>query len=459
MKRWLPTSLSSRLLAVFLITAIAAVILMASLFSRGLGSQWQRTIAPHLVQYVAYVKDDIGSPPDETRARDLAARLSITIQVHQADSGERVFTTSSTPIDVERIKFVTSRRWRAVAAGSKRTKPTPRIDNISIGENRDSPVLRLQSRDYIAYMQIARAQGRGRGGHEMFFAAIGLAVLLGICYYAIRHLLKPIGKLQNTVQQISSGDLAARTHARGHGDLSLLAQSVDQMSERIQQMLNAKRELLLAISHELRSPLTRARVACEMLEPSRHQLKLIKDIDEMEQLIAQLVESERLQNHVVLDLHSHDVSRIVNDIVSSFDTPINWQAPRESCLLQVDETRLQVLVRNLINNALQHGKPLSGEAPEVTVQLKPDNKQLKIVVYDNGPGIDVAHLSSITDAFYRPDASRTRKTGGIGLGLHLCKRIAEAHGGLLLVESVRKEGIGARFTVTLPVQPDCTNRS
>ncbi|MFK7994487.1 MAG: sensor histidine kinase [Granulosicoccus sp.] len=450
MMRGLPASLSSRLLAVFIITAVAAVVLMASLFSRGLGSQWQRSIVPHLVQYVAYVKQDIGTPPDETRARELAARLSIRIQVHELDSGKQIFTTGSTPIRVEKIKFAKPRRWRAMSAGANRKTQGPRINNIAIGEDRNNPVLRLQTDEYIAYIQFSRPQGRGRGGNELIVALLGLALLLTLCFLAIRHLLKPIGKLQATVQQIRDGDLNARTHAKGSDDLALLAHSVDQMSERIEKMLNAKRELLLAISHELRSPLTRARIACEMLEPSRHQQKLINDIEEMERLISQLVESERLQTHVVLDLQKHNMKRIVSDTVDEFDTFIDWQEPIDSFFIKADKTRLQILVRNLINNALQHGKPFSGEPVHVKVQLQKNDDQIMMIVTDNGPGIDEAHLPSVTDAFYRPDASRTRKTGGIGLGLHLCNRIAEAHGGALTIESVRNNNVGLRIVVTLP---------
>lgn len=451
MNPWLPSSLSSRLLAVFLITAVAAAILMTSLFSRGLGSQWQQTIAPHLVQYVAYVKNDIGTPPDETRARELASRLSINIQVHQLDSGAMIFTTGQTPIRIDEITFVNPKRWRSMSTHNDRKNPSARFDNVAVGDDRKTPVLRLQHDDYTVYIEFSRQRGRGRGGHEMLMAIFGLALLLGLCFHAIRYLLKPIGILQSTVQKISDGDLNARTHATGSDDLAQLAQSVDQMSERIEQMLNAKRELLLAISHELRSPLTRARVACEMLDPTRYQEKLISDIDEMERLIAQLVESERLQNHVVLDLQTHDLNLIISNIVDGIDAPVKWEAPNIPSLIQADETRLQVLLRNLINNALQHGKSLSAETAKVEIQLNVVDKQYVIVVTDDGPGIDDAHLSSITDAFYRPDASRTRKTGGFGLGLHLCKKIAEAHGGTLSIESVRNEGIGLRVLVRLPV--------
>ena len=284
----------------------------------------------------------------------------------------------------------------------------------------------------------------------MLWAIAGLALLLGLCYLAIKHLLKPIGRLQVAVQRISNGDFSARTNIRGSNDLAVLAQSVDSMSGRIQQMLDAKRELLLAISHELRSPLTRARVAAELLGPSRNQRKLIVDIDEMEKLIARLVESERLQTHAVLNLKDVDIGELVSHSVNSFESTIIWSAPPTPLIMHVDESRLQVLLRNLIENALKHGSPSANTVATVRITLDSDESELTLTVSDSGPGIGSEHLSSVTEPFYRPDGSRTRKTGGFGLGLHLCKRIVEAHGGELLIDSPGSDGTGVRVTVILP---------
>ena len=105
MMRLIPASLSSRLLIVFVITAIAAAVLMSSLFTRGLGSQWQRAIVPHLIQYVAYVRDDLGSPINETRARELTSRVPIHIQAHDISTGELLFSTRPTPMNITAIRF------------------------------------------------------------------------------------------------------------------------------------------------------------------------------------------------------------------------------------------------------------------------------------------------------------------------------------------------------------------
>lgn len=434
-----------------MLTAIAAVILMASLFSRGLGSQWQRAIVPHLYQYVTYIRNDLGTPPDEQRATELSERLPIQIQVHSQDTQAMLFTTRDKPLAFDDIRFFKPRRLlKRQAQASEQANNIP-LDNIAISEGRRSVVLRMDVDEHQVYIEFTRPRGRERSHDELLLAIAGLALLLGLCYLAIRHLLRPIGHLQSTVQKISMGDLSARTHATGGGDLERLSNSVDEMSGRIQQMLDAKRELLLAISHELRSPLTRARLATELLEPSRHQSKLIKDIDEMDNLIAALVESERLQNHVVLDLHNIDINNVISDAVSSFEIPIHWLASDSPCMLNADEARLLVLVRNLISNAMQYGKTPGSDTAEIHVQLDSTDTEVQIVITDEGQGIESEHLASVTEPFYRPDASRTRQTGGMGLGLYLCQRIAQAHGGSLTIESPHDDDkVGVRAIIQLP---------
>jgi len=478
MKHWFKLSLSARLLSVFITTALAAVILLAILFNRGLGSQWHRAIAPHLRQYVAYIREDIGMPPDEAKARALADRLPVDIQVHLQN--EMLFTTRDTPLAVEQLRFFRTGKFRRPEHTNRSTRHT-----IAFNEDNNHPVLRLRRDQYTLYVEMEPPKGRGRGLDEMLYAIVLLTLLLALCYWVIRRLLAPIGRLQQTVQAISDGNLSARTNETGTNDLTQLANSVDTMTSRIQKMLDAKRDLLLAISHELRSPLTRARVAAELVEESGFQRKVISNIDEMERLIGQLVESERLSEHAILHCQNLDINSLIDEVVESlssgmgtnndrthsvFNTKtdkaasilsdinnsanIVWNKPHSACVIEADKTRLCVLIRNLLMNALTHGIPPQGNDALVKITQRNDSTSVTLCVQDNGPGIATKHLEDITDAFYRPDESRTRNTGGFGLGLHLCLRIAEAHGGTLNIDSPAENGLGTAVTVRLPkLQP------
>jgi signal transduction histidine kinase len=206
---------------------------------------------------------------------------------------------------------------------------------------------------------------------------------------------------------------------------------------------------MLAISHELRSPLTRSKVALEFLEDNSIRQNLLEDIEEMERLITDILESEALNTrHASLRREEAELSGIVRSIL---ETDFSHQAHRIEFLAptnyfagEFDLTRIRLLLRNLLENALRYS-PEEGEP--VRIELGKQGKGVFIRVTDHGPGIPAEHLERITEPFYRADPARSRHTGGFGLGLYLCRRIAEAHGGELLIRS--QPGQGAEVTAVL----------
>jgi signal transduction histidine kinase len=215
-------------------------------------------------------------------------------------------------------------------------------------------------------------------------------------------------------------------------------------------MLEAKRQLLLAISHELRSPLTRARVNTELLEESPARQALEADLTELDALLGELLESERLRGrHAALACEAVDPTELLTGLVEGsfrgatitldLDPPGTW--------LPLDPVRIRLLARNLLKNALAHTPP-GGPAP--LLQSHVDEAHWTLVVSDSGPGIAPEHLRHITAPFYRADPSRQRASGGVGLGLYLSRVIAEAHGGTLEIESAPGKGTTVRVSMPVP---------
>jgi len=406
-------SLSVRLLLLFIFTCLLLVILLISSARHGFHSQWQVTIKPHLVQYLAYLTEDIGSPPDTQRAVELARVLPVNIYIEGPNTH---FSTNNTPLDVSDLSFE-QRRYRK--RHSKRQNAL-REKGFEIGEHDDRTVLRHRSGEYSIYFELLhlRPGPHNDGGSLLALLAL-LATLIG-CYCILRKMLKPVADISDGVKRMGAGELNYRIPVRAHNDLGRLVTSINTMASDIEKMLDAKRQLLLGASHELRSPLTRARVATEMLPESSNKQRLTDDLHEME----------------------------------------NTDLPD----ILLDRTRIQLLLRNLIGNALTHGSASATEhqqtqvrspACRVTAEINPtdnhgsDTPVLTLAVTDNGPGIDPAHIEQLTEPFYRTDESRTRSTGGFGLGLYLCKLIAEAHGGRLHIESTT--GTGTTVSVHIPV--------
>jgi len=217
--------------------------------------------------------------------------------------------------------------------------------------------------------------------------------------------------------------------------------------------------MLLAISHELRSPLTRTKVALEFLDDEVTRKSILDDVEEMEHLITDLLESERLNTqHSKLQRKSLDLTKLINDLVSADfvaeQRQIRLNMPSGPTFCDVDETRIRLLIKNLIDNALCYA-PSDDNEIAITVERNPN--EISIEVADHGCGMSAEQVERATEPFYRADPARCRDTGGFGLGLYLCRRIAEAHDGTLEIAS--EEGRGTQVTLRLPVSEEVPARA
>jgi len=148
-----------------------------------------------------------------------------------------------------------------------------------------------------------------------------------------------------------------------------------------------------------------------------------------------------------LNRQPHSVSYLISTELNEHFANSGVEAPAASSddYMLLDGMRIQLLLKNLLINSLRHSAP---DQPRPTVSAKVNEEGLALVVKDSGEGIDTQHLGRVTEAFYRPDASRQRKTGGFGLGLYLCQNIVSAHGGTMKIDS--ELGRGTTVTVRIP---------
>jgi signal transduction histidine kinase len=263
--------------------------------------------------------------------------------------------------------------------------------------------------------------------------------------------LRPLDDIRAGAQRFGRGAFGEPIPVRRRDELGELAADVNTMAASIHQMLEAKRALLLAISHELRSPLTRARLYTELLpeqgEAGPRREALLRELQEMADLVTDLLESERLgQGHAALQREATDLAALVGEALR--DAPVEFAAAPGLPELQLDRARLRLLLRNLVDNALRHGD--GGRKP--LVQLARDEREVVLTVRDFGPGVDEDVLPQLAEPFFRPDAARQRATGGVGLGLYLCKLVAQAHGGRLVLRPARP-GLAVDLVLPIPRSP------
>ena len=427
-------SLRVRLVAMFLLLALAMTAIFVIGMQRALSIGWRDAARPLVVDYVDKLAADLGSPPRIEAAQALVQRLPLSVHI----SGPLV-NWRSNPNEPDYDHRV---RDSAADAYSWSNEAPRFFERTTLDGHRIRFGLSVQ-----AWHDRPRFIG---------WITLGLLlVLTAVAYSRVRRMLRPLDDIRAGAQRFGSGDFAQAIpvrHAHHPDELGELATTINTMGADIHQMLEAKRTLLLAISHELRSPLTRARLNTELLpetpevQPSR--VALLRDLGQMRDLVTDLLESERLASpHAALHREPTDLAALVAEVVAALnDAPTIVQNLQSDLpVLQLDRTRIRLLLRNLLDNALRHSVD-AAQPPEVQL-AQTANGAVQLTVRDFGTGVPEDHLPHLAQPFYRPDTARTRDGGGVGLGLYLCKLVAQAHGGSFAVRNVQP---GLVVCVTLP---------
>jgi signal transduction histidine kinase len=290
---------------------------------------------------------------------------------------------------------------------------------------------------------VATRDHRRHGGGLLFaISLLGLTIAVG-AYPVVRRITRRLENLQTSVDALGAGALDARVRVEGKDEVANLASSFNRAAERIEKLVNSQRQMLATASHELRSPLTRMRMALELLQREnrpelREQLK--NDITELDDLVGEILLATRLQAVEELEHNAPvDLSALLDEEASRFDAVVSG-AP---VTVHGDERLLRRMIRNLLENAQRHS---GGGKIDTSVETA-KGETIVLRVDDLGPGIPEQERERIFEPFYRVEG--TRETGeGFGLGLALVRQIAQHHGGD--VRCLPRSGGGTRFVVTLP---------
>jgi signal transduction histidine kinase len=275
-----------------------------------------------------------------------------------------------------------------------------------------------------------------------------VCVLLMGSHWAARHIGRRLDRLEATVARFGSGDLSARADIKGQDEIARLAQAFNRNFERIAGLLRQQRRMLQSASHELRSPLTRLRMAFELATDAevdtatRERLRgeAGRDIDELDALIGDLLLAGRLSDTEL----PRDFTRVsFKDIVSEEAKKVSAEVQADEVTLDGNARMLRSMVRNLLENARRYGKD------PIVATLRTEPTRVLLRVEDAGEGVPPEERERIFEPFYRPPGHREGQHGGVGLGLALVRTIAAHHGGS--VRYVEREGKGSVFEVELPL--------
>lgn len=281
--------------------------------------------------------------------------------------------------------------------------------------------------------------------------------IIGLLSFALASVLsRPIRQLRRAVQVISGGDLSARVTIQGHDEVSALAEDFNLMAQRLSEMLASQRQLVSDVSHELRSPLARLRIALELAQrasdPATALARVEKEADELELLVTDLLSLARMESgQSVLEKQSLSLCQLIEKIAE--DARFEGEARQLQVVLEhCDDLILTadpVLLKSAIENVVRNGLNFSRDQGRLLISTRLLGDAVEICVEDEGEGVPETALGRLFEPFTRVEQSRVRRSGGFGLGLAITGRVLLAHGGQARAEN--RSGGGLRVILRLPL--------
>lgn len=367
---------------------------------------------------------EVGIPPDTVKAKQICDDLGIEMRFE--GGGKSWYTNEEMPTLGDILEDPESRR---------------RFDEDEsiIVDYRGRPYSVIRYPQGVFLIKPMDPQGFFKPERAILLLIALISLIITLLYFLIRKLFRPLKDLTRAVEEIGEGNYEPNLPLNRKDELGDLALSINEMSSKISSSIKSKEQLLIDVSHELRSPLTRIKLG---LEVGSSKEKIEEDVIEMEKMITGLLESYRADaGFNSIKPVKTDLNELLEETIAEYDNPerLKFSAPEEEIYANADMDKLQIVFRNLIDNALKYS---TGEV-NITLRKTAKTGEAEIVFKDTGSGIEPEDLKFVFEPFYRADRSRSRRTGGFGLGLSICKKIMDAHKGEILIRSKVNEGTEA----------------
>ncbi|GAA72083.1 two-component system, OmpR family, osmolarity sensor histidine kinase EnvZ [Pseudoalteromonas sp. BSi20439] len=280
-----------------------------------------------------------------------------------------------------------------------------------------------------------------------YLSSIGFLSVLGGWLFA-RHLNRPLKALQQAAIKVGVGDFSTKLQEQGSSEVIEVTRAFNQMSRGIAALENDRRLLMAGVSHDLRTPLTRIRLATEMMVDEDDYLRegIIYDIEDMNGIIDQFI--EYLRHHKREEQTCEDINALLGEVVQSelkHQRVITFKPNPNIGKIPISSVAIKRVVTNMIENALRYSE---GDI-EVLSYFNSNKKYVVIAVKDSGPGIPESELESVFEPFKQGDAARGSE--GSGLGLAIIKRIIDMHGGKVVLSNRPEGGLSAQIYLPIKV--------
>lgn len=435
----------SLLALVFILTSLTVAVAVAGFMALHRPPKGSHaTLHRNIVFHFQGLAQRIGQPPDLAEAGRLARDLHLKLRIR----GPRVAWDSEPGLP----------GWQGLSA----LIPPPPVEAEE--EGADPPT--VQTGQVQGYWALCVSQGPTQylfllpGSPDSGISSTKGAFLIGlillillVSWLSVRMLLRPFNLLVAGVEALSAGNLDYRIDTgRRDDEFRSLGEAFNLMAARVREMVQARERLLLDVSHELRSPLTRLKLALEMSPDTAGRRAAAKAADDMGRLVTSLLETERLRSGKgALKRSKVSLPSLAARVARSLQGTgpgVRLARPKGFPQVLADAERVEMAIKNLIENGLKYS---AQQSRPVEVEFSQGPGWAAVSVRDHGVGIPQEDQPYVFDAFYRVDPSRAKHTGGYGLGLSLCREVARAHGGSISLQST--PGAGTSVTLRLPLTP------
>ena len=457
---WNPlNTLTGRMVLVTVLAVILSYAIAFVIYANERGAALRRAAETSVIERIAYTAERLREIPPGRRTlvaesiRDFSIRYHVSDQpeVRQgavAGSGGRVARGIAEQLDgadaraVARTVESPSRRWRRLApefdAGAPREHRQVRIERPLRRITEVTASVRLDANSWLNAR--ARLPGPRPAPLGVLAAAIASVLIVGAGAALVsRQIGRPLADLANAAQALGSGQTHVAAPVSGPADVRRASTAFNAMAERLGRQLDRQRQMLWALSHDLRTPITAIRLRAELIEDEAARQRLLASVEEMEHLTEQALALARAgaseEARVKVDLA--EIARTLCGELQDMGVDVHAEAGA-SVIAECRPSEIARALRNLAENAAKHG---DGGVMRVT---RGESGEAIVEVLDEGPGVPADQLDRLAAPFFRADDARTQANGA-GLGLAIAQAIAEAHGGRLVLANRVPRGFSAKL--------------
>ena len=272
--------------------------------------------------------------------------------------------------------------------------------------------------------------------------AIVDGVMVVLCFFAVRLVTRPLSVLASAAEDLGRDIDRPPLSEKGTNEVVRASRALNVMQDRLKRYVDTRVKVLAAMSHDLKTPITRMRLRAEMLDDAHIKAKFVKDLDELQEMVVSTLDYMRGLSEGGEAAQPIDVSALISSLKEDAEeaghiVTISGDARRP---IMGRAQALKRCLQNLIDNALAYGR-------RADITLRDEGAALNIAITDDGPGIPEGDIERVFEPFYRVEGSRNRNTGGSGLGLSIARNIAQAHGGSVRLRNLARGGLEATLRI------------